>query len=755
MNLHVSLQRETDELLQRPNLRLRIGEHVVDLGALRVLTRPDHPRLTSKAAAVLVELVRHAGNTLTRDELLDRVWKGRCPTPDVLTQAVKELRRAFDDDQRTPRYIETIPKVGYRLLARVLVVQSHESGVFVEVGELPADADAGAEANVDVDHAVAAPRAGTASPRARSGVLVAVLAIGLLALASVLLLRTRDDAPAARAVATARALPESGWRALDLRALTSDPGAERRPRIAPDGTRIAFGILDPDTGFDRIVVRSIEPSQNVHLTPGRNNHEALPAWSPDGTRIAFERLQQPGCTMHVASSLGGGERDIRGCTDFRANYYDWTPDGRGLVTSDRASPGGGRAIAMLDLDRDGLDFLDYERAADDQDLDPRFSPDGRLIAFRRGFSPYSDLYVMAADGSGVRRVTHVAGRIRGHAWTRDGRALVFASDHDGPMSLHVVDLGDGGITSLGVPGEFPDASRADDRVVFEIPRTQSAVSRIVLSADAPSSPVALAPSTGDDFAPAVSPDGSRVVFVSDRSRQHQLWLHDFASGEVRPLTDSASTAVTAPSWTLDGRSVVAVERHPGGRRLVEIEVSTLRRRALTSSADSVLTGMSAIDADSYLVVRGSSGRDNRLELVRNPGLPQEAREVLAEGVARVQLDVASRSAYFTTSAERGLFRIALAGGVAEPVTEAITALTSGWQLVDGSIWYIADIEVDSASLHALDPRSGEDRVITRFDAILRDLAFSVMPDRRSIIAVPFRSEDTDVGLFRLERTDTR
>src|SRR5690349_15579836 len=131
MNLHVSLQRETDELLQRPNLRLRIGEHVVDLGALRVLTRPDHPRLTSKAAAVLVELVRHAGNTLTRDELLDRVWKGRCPTPDVLTQAVKELRRAFDDDQRTPRYIETIPKVGYRLLARVLVVQSQDSGVFV------------------------------------------------------------------------------------------------------------------------------------------------------------------------------------------------------------------------------------------------------------------------------------------------------------------------------------------------------------------------------------------------------------------------------------------------------------------------------------------------------------------------------------------------------------------------------------------------------------------------------------------------
>ena len=131
------------------------------------------------------------------------------------------------------------------------------------------------------------------------------------------------------------------------------------------------------------------------------------------------------------------------------------------------------------------------------------------------------------------RVTHVAARIRGHAWTRDGRALVFASDHDGPMSLHVVDIEGGVVSSLGILGEFPDTSRADDHVVFEIPRMQSALSRIALSADSPSSPDTLAPSTGDDFAPAVSPDGSRVVFVSDRSRQHQLWLHDLASGEVK------------------------------------------------------------------------------------------------------------------------------------------------------------------------------------------------------------------------------
>src|SRR5450755_3877761 len=124
-----------DELLLRPNLRLRVGEHVIDIGALRLITRATYPRLTSKAVAVLLELVRHAGDTVTRDQLLDRVWKDRVTTPDVLTQAIKELRRAFADDARPPRYIETIPKVGYRLLAAVSQVDGPAAPATLVHGE--------------------------------------------------------------------------------------------------------------------------------------------------------------------------------------------------------------------------------------------------------------------------------------------------------------------------------------------------------------------------------------------------------------------------------------------------------------------------------------------------------------------------------------------------------------------------------------------------------------------------------------------
>jgi DNA-binding winged helix-turn-helix (wHTH) protein/cytochrome c-type biogenesis protein CcmH/NrfG len=69
-----------------------------------------------KAMEVLICLAAEAKETLTREELLDRVWGERCFSDEVLTHAITELRHALGDDPSNPTYIETIPKRGYRLL---------------------------------------------------------------------------------------------------------------------------------------------------------------------------------------------------------------------------------------------------------------------------------------------------------------------------------------------------------------------------------------------------------------------------------------------------------------------------------------------------------------------------------------------------------------------------------------------------------------------------------------------------------------
>src|SRR6185503_2947346 len=72
-----------------------------------------------KAMEVLMVLAGRAGAAVGRDELLSAVWPGVIVGDEALTQSIIKLRRALGDDPRSPSYIETISKRGYRLIAPV------------------------------------------------------------------------------------------------------------------------------------------------------------------------------------------------------------------------------------------------------------------------------------------------------------------------------------------------------------------------------------------------------------------------------------------------------------------------------------------------------------------------------------------------------------------------------------------------------------------------------------------------------------
>ncbi len=76
-------------------------------------------RLEPKIMDVLVELARRAGRVVPKEHLIHTLWGREYLAESVLTRAVAELRRVLEDDAHAPRFIETIPKRGYRLIAQV------------------------------------------------------------------------------------------------------------------------------------------------------------------------------------------------------------------------------------------------------------------------------------------------------------------------------------------------------------------------------------------------------------------------------------------------------------------------------------------------------------------------------------------------------------------------------------------------------------------------------------------------------------
>lgn len=770
-NLQMLRRLPSAEQLKLQNLRLRVGDHAVDVGALRVIGNAEAARLTSKAVAVLLELVRHAGNTVGREDLLETVWKDRVTTPDVLTQAIKELRRAFADGDKPARYIETIPKVGYRLLAEVSVIEAdeipfgrvdhlalraeNESWVESNDGEeaaalvSPASARAAsAEAAADTTAPVSAYAVPAAPTRKRMRSAFAVAAL-LVAAAAATLYLTRVGQHPAR-------LP---WHAANVRAITSDPGMELRPHISPDGTRVAFGKLVPATGLDRLYVRTMEPSQLVALAPNTEvAHDMLPAWSPDGSRIAFLRLSKDKCTLFVVPSLGGREREIGDCQDFFTSTFDWAPDGKRLVTALRED---GRlsdlTLLLWDVDSGAKQPLRYAHAKGDQDMEPRYSPDGRWIAFRRGIAPYSDLFLMHADGGAVHQLTHLSARMRGYTWAADSSALVFSADHLGKSDLYAVDIDGGAPQRLGIESaRFPDAARGGDTVVYEISRTTSGIAEVDLDAAA-KEPRKLAASTGSDFTPAVSPDGAYVAFLSTRGGSVQLWVSERGAEGAYALTGYDDATLSNPVWRGDSAALlVGVHRDGEPSRLVEIEVASRRARVISGKDENVLFGSYGVQPGSFVLAIGASSNAARLVQRVATGTPQQAEETLAQGVQHAEVDTARKLVYYTRTGTAGLFRRALPSGDEQHLTSTINSLTlAGWHLVGGKIWYISAVDLHSMVLREFDPDARTDRLVAQLAIELGEFNFSVGPDLKHVYLPLVSVADSDIGAFELRRGATR
>ncbi len=106
--------------------RVQPNQNLIDDGQ-----NPIH--LEPKVMEVLCFLAQHQDEVVSRNELIDEIWKGTYVTDEVLSRAISVLRSQLDDDRKNPSYIVTIPKAGYRLIMPVAPIQADEDQVLPAV----------------------------------------------------------------------------------------------------------------------------------------------------------------------------------------------------------------------------------------------------------------------------------------------------------------------------------------------------------------------------------------------------------------------------------------------------------------------------------------------------------------------------------------------------------------------------------------------------------------------------------------------
>jgi DNA-binding winged helix-turn-helix (wHTH) protein len=98
---------------------VRFGRFRLDIANERLWNGSAAITLRPKAFAVLTHLVEHAGQLVTKQQLLEAVWPSTFVSDAVLQDSVKQLREALDDDAASPQFIETAHRRGYRFIARI------------------------------------------------------------------------------------------------------------------------------------------------------------------------------------------------------------------------------------------------------------------------------------------------------------------------------------------------------------------------------------------------------------------------------------------------------------------------------------------------------------------------------------------------------------------------------------------------------------------------------------------------------------
>lgn len=103
----------------------KLGPWTVQPRLRRILKGSRIERLEPRCMDLLVFFARHPRQVLTRERLIEEVWQVRAVAENTLTHAIAALRRAFGDDARKPKFIETIHRCGYRLLVKPEPVNHH------------------------------------------------------------------------------------------------------------------------------------------------------------------------------------------------------------------------------------------------------------------------------------------------------------------------------------------------------------------------------------------------------------------------------------------------------------------------------------------------------------------------------------------------------------------------------------------------------------------------------------------------------
>jgi Tol biopolymer transport system component/DNA-binding winged helix-turn-helix (wHTH) protein len=398
---------------------VRFGVFEVDLcsGDLRKAGR--RIKLQDQPFKVLAALLEQRGQLVTREELRGRIWPEESfgDFDHAVHIAIGKLRIALGDSAEAPRFIETLPRRGYRFIGDIDVLpkakdeaENHGNRRKIAVWIV--------------------------------GVAACALAIGFIYLKFQHVTKLEEN-----------------FNSLVSIPFTTLKGREAMPAFSPDGSQVVFAWDGGNSDqFDLYV--KVVGAENISRLTHKPSEWLAPAWSPDGRTIAFARKSINDSGIFEISAIGGPERKLASALFSYAPHMSlsWSNDGRSLTYA--------AGDVVIQLDRDSGEQRKLTKLAEDTAVwSPVFSPDGTRIAFLR-WKDVASVFLMRPDGTDARELTKNVSTPQLLAWSADGKRVLLANRRTN--QLIDVDVENGKESTLAFTQDVaePAVARRGNRLVY-------------------------------------------------------------------------------------------------------------------------------------------------------------------------------------------------------------------------------------------------------------------------------------------------
>lgn len=496
---------------QSANL-VRFGVFEVDLQAGELRKSGVKIKLQEQPFQILALLLEHPGQVVTREELRQRLWPADTfvEFDHSLNTSIKKLRQALGDDSDNPRFVETLPRRGYRLIVPV-VGGDHSS-------EKPADE--------------VLPAPAVAHKTRRALWYFAIAALALVGIGSLAFWKMAIQ-------------PPSTPRVLSFRQLTNDGQAKTGPLLT-DGSRIYFNEILPGP-HSRIAQVAVTGGEVVPL-PVPLMEPGLLDLSKEGTELLVGSGQDiKGAAIWIQPVAGGSPRRVGEILTRDARFG---PDGTTVIYNN------GFAHDVYLANRDGSSPRKLF-PTDGYPYSFRYSPDAQILRFSQADDQRDSIAIMetTAGGTGLHKLFEgCCGK-----WTPDGKHYIFESKHDGRIDLW----------ALSESKRFDWQNRAKEPVQltagpinFTVPLPSADGKQLFAIGESPRAEIVRYDSRSSQFVPylsgisaeglAFSRDGLWVTYTS--YPDGALWRSKIDGSERLQLTFPPLQAFL-PRWSPDGKQI--------------------------------------------------------------------------------------------------------------------------------------------------------------------------------------------------------